>query len=136
MERTGVGYEPFTPEQQQGVFNMLDRYVAADEAAEEEVLSINSFRDILEVCKQFKKMVIKGRQDVDEARLEAQQAVMEQVRAHYTDYIQIVECRQPPRGPPVLTLTLTVPPNRPCPIPGPVPDPDSNGADDSAAVQR
>ena len=52
VERTGVGYEPFTPEQQQGVFNMLDRYVAADEASEEEVLSINSFRDILEVqCK-------------------------------------------------------------------------------------
>ena len=79
MERTGVGYEPFTPEQQQGVFNMLDRYVAADEASEEEVLSINSFRDILEVCKQFKKMVLKGQQDVDEARLEAQHAVMEQV---------------------------------------------------------
>ena len=77
VERTGVAYEPFTPEQQQGVVNMLERYVAAEEAEEEDILAINSFRDMLEVCKQFKKMVLRGRQEVDDARLEAQQAALE-----------------------------------------------------------
>jgi len=63
VERTGVGYEPYTPEQQAGVVQMLERYIGAGEMEEEDQLNISSFRHMLEICKQFKKMVLTARAD-------------------------------------------------------------------------
>ena len=63
VERTGVGYEPYTPEQQSSMGTMLERYVEAPEAEEEDVLNIVSYRQMLETCKQFKKMVLHARAD-------------------------------------------------------------------------
>jgi len=71
VERTGVGYDPYTPEQQKGIASMLEQYVAASEIDEEDILNINSFRQMLEVCKQFKKMVLNARADTQAARAEA-----------------------------------------------------------------
>lgn len=71
VERTGVGYEPFTPEQQSNVYQMLERYIAAKEIDEEEVLHIDSFRQMLEVCKQFKKMVLAARAEAESAQATA-----------------------------------------------------------------
>jgi kinesin family member 6/9 len=64
VERTGVGYEPYTPEQAQSLAQMLERYIEAPEAEEEEVLNIVSYRQMLETCKQFKKMILISRNDV------------------------------------------------------------------------
>ena len=64
VERTGVGYEPYTPEQQQSLAQMLERYVEAPEAEEEDILNIVSFRQMLETCKQFKKMILRSRAEV------------------------------------------------------------------------
>jgi hypothetical protein len=70
VERTGVGYEPYTPEQQSSIYKMIERYVDAPEIEEEDVLSINSYRQMLEVCKQFKKMVLHARTEASNAREE------------------------------------------------------------------
>ena len=67
VERTGVTYEPYTPELQQQVGSMVERYVDAPEAEEEEHLKIDSFRQMLEVCKQFKKMLLHSRAETQEA---------------------------------------------------------------------
>ena len=61
VERTGMTYEPYTPEQQMNIAQMLERYVASTEAEEEETLSVNSYRQMLEICKQFKRMVLNAR---------------------------------------------------------------------------
>jgi len=71
VERTGVNYEPFTPEQQTGIAQMLARYVDAQEAEEEDQLNINTFRQMIEVCKQFKRMVLDARAETVQAREEA-----------------------------------------------------------------
>jgi kinesin family protein 6/9 len=63
VERTGMKYEPYTPEQQAGISQMLEKYVDTNEQEEEDHLNINSFREMLEVCKQFKKMVLSARAD-------------------------------------------------------------------------
>lgn len=68
VERTGVTYEPYTPEQQTNVSHMLERYVASNEAGEEDVLNINNYRQMIEMCKQFKKMIIGARSDAAAAR--------------------------------------------------------------------
>lgn len=75
VERTGVNYEPYTPEQQTAIAQMLDRYIDAKEADEEDILNINSYRQMLEVCKQFKKMVLVTRTEVVNARNEAMTAM-------------------------------------------------------------
>lgn len=75
VERTGLNYEPYTPEQQTAVAQMLDRYIEAKETDEEGVLSINSYRQMLEVCKQFKKMILTSRVDVANARKDAMSAI-------------------------------------------------------------
>ncbi len=67
VERTGMTYEPYTPELQQQVGNMVERYVDAPEAEEEEHLKIDSFRQMLEVCKQFKKMLLHSRAETQQA---------------------------------------------------------------------
>lgn len=71
VERTGIAYEPFTPEQQLGIAHMLERYVEAKETEEEDMLNINTFRQMIETCKQFKKMVLQARQETALAREEA-----------------------------------------------------------------
>lgn len=63
VERAGVGYEPYTPEQQAGIRQMLEVYVDSNEIEEEDTLNIDSFRKMLEVCKQFKKMVLASREE-------------------------------------------------------------------------
>lgn len=71
VERTGVHYEPYTPEQQTSIIQMLDRYIDAKEADEENMLNINSYRQMLEVCKQFKKIVLNTRAEIINIRNEA-----------------------------------------------------------------
>lgn len=63
VERAGVGYEPYTPEQQSSIRQMLEVYVESNEVEEEDNLNIDSFRKMLEVCKQFKKMVLSSREE-------------------------------------------------------------------------
>lgn len=63
VERTGVAYEPYTPEQQESISQMLERYMEAPELEEENVLSITNYRQMLEICKQFKKKVLNARTD-------------------------------------------------------------------------
>jgi kinesin family member 6/9 len=80
VERTGIGYEPYTPEQQISIRKVLEAYVDSnDELHEEEILfnSIDSYRKILEVCKQFKKMVISLKQDLKTAKEEVYAAQYE-----------------------------------------------------------
>lgn len=80
VERTGIGYEPYTPEQQVSIRKVLESYVDSnDELHEEEILfnSIDSYRKILEVCKQFKKMVIGLKQELKTAKEEAYAAQYE-----------------------------------------------------------
>lgn len=71
VERTGVTYEPFTPEQQAGIAQMLERYINASPSEEEELLSIDSYRQMIETCKQFKRMVLVARTETRQAREEA-----------------------------------------------------------------
>ena len=61
VERTGISYEPYTPEQQTNIAQMLRRYVASNDSSEEEFLTIGTYRQMIEVCKQFKKLVIDAR---------------------------------------------------------------------------
>ena len=70
VERTGVSYEPYTPEQQAQIQQMLERYIDAAEIDEEDVLSISSFRQMLEICKQFKKMILSQREELCSVREE------------------------------------------------------------------
>ena len=61
VERTGISYEPYTPEQQTNIAQMLRRYVASSDSSEEEFLTIGTYRQMIEVCKQFKKLVLDAR---------------------------------------------------------------------------
>mmetsp|Transcript_10016 Transcript_10016/g.15141 ORF Transcript_10016/g.15141 Transcript_10016/m.15141 type:complete len:798 (-) Transcript_10016:104-2497(-) len=71
VERAGVGYEPYTPEQQASIRQMLESYVESSEVEEEDMLNIDSFRKMLEVCKQFKKMILASREETRLAKEEA-----------------------------------------------------------------
>jgi kinesin family protein 6/9 len=44
VERTGVTYEPYTPEQQESISQMLERFLAAPQLDEEDVLNITNYR--------------------------------------------------------------------------------------------
>lgn len=61
VERTGMVYDNYTPEQQQSISQMIEKYVNAPEKEEEEVLEIDTFRKMLEICKQFKKKLLEAR---------------------------------------------------------------------------
>jgi hypothetical protein len=53
--RSGVEYDPYTPEQSRAVKNMIERYLETEDDLEaERVLNIQSYRQMLEVCRQFK----------------------------------------------------------------------------------
>ena len=71
VERTGVAYEPYTPEQQEGVAQMLEKYMDTPELDEESVLSITNYRQMLEICKQFKKKVLMARAEAKAAQEQA-----------------------------------------------------------------
>jgi kinesin family protein 6/9 len=62
VERTGMVYDSYTPEQQSAVSQQIEKYVAAPEKEEDEILRIDTFRQMLEICKQFKKKLIEARQ--------------------------------------------------------------------------
>lgn len=61
VERTGMVYDNYTPEQQQSISQMIEKYVGAPEKEEEEILEIDTFRKMLEICKQFKKKLLEAR---------------------------------------------------------------------------
>lgn len=71
VQRTGIAYEPYTPEQQESIAQMIERYIAASEVEEENVLSITNYRQMLEICKQFKKKVTTARLDTKAAQEQA-----------------------------------------------------------------
>lgn len=71
VERTGVEYEPYTPEQQKSIDQMIERYIEASEADEEETLAINSYRQMLEICKLFKKKLLNSKLETLAAHEEA-----------------------------------------------------------------
>jgi kinesin family member 6/9 len=75
VERTGVAYEPYTPEQQMNIAQMLERYIDSPEAEEEDVLNISSYRQMIEICKQFKKMVQGARAETAMVRDEAMKGI-------------------------------------------------------------
>ena len=70
VERTGVAYDPFTPEQQSGIVAMIERFMEAKEEDEEEVLRITSVRQMIEICKQFKRLLNSARTEVELTREE------------------------------------------------------------------
>lgn len=61
VERTAVVYDAYTPEQQASISELIEKYVAAPEREEEDILQINTFRQMLEICKQFKKKLLLAR---------------------------------------------------------------------------
>jgi kinesin family protein 6/9 len=61
VERTGVVYDAYTPEQQQEMSQLIEKYVATPEKDEDNILQIQSYRQMLEICKQFKKKLIEAR---------------------------------------------------------------------------
>jgi kinesin family protein 6/9 len=61
VERTGMIYDAYTPEQQTEISQMVEKYVNTPEKDEESVLSITSYRQMLEICKQFKKKLLEAR---------------------------------------------------------------------------
>lgn len=63
VQRTGVTYESYTPEQQASLAQMIERYVDAPEVEEENVLNITNYRQMLEICKQFKRKLLSARSD-------------------------------------------------------------------------
>jgi len=71
IERTGVAYDPYTPEQQDTISQMLERYMEAPELEEENILDINNYRQMIEICKQFKKKVTSARSDAKAAQEQA-----------------------------------------------------------------
>jgi kinesin family protein 6/9 len=73
IERTGTAYDPYTPEQQDSVSQMLEKYVEAPEIEEENILNITNYRQMLEICKQFKKKLLNARM---EAKLAQEQSLM------------------------------------------------------------
>ena len=71
IERTGVAYDPYTPEQQDAVAQMLEQYVDASELEEEAVLNITNYRQMIEICKQFKRKLLAARSETKQAREQA-----------------------------------------------------------------
>ncbi len=61
VERTGIVYDPYTPEQQAEVGDVVERFVSASERDEETVLDIRSYRQMLEICRQFKRKLLAAR---------------------------------------------------------------------------
>lgn len=69
VERTGVVYDSYTPEQQAEVGQLIEKFVAAPEREEEGILEINTYRQMLEICKQFKKKLLEARSNASSAAL-------------------------------------------------------------------
>jgi kinesin family protein 6/9 len=78
VERTGVTYDPYTPEQQASVVQMIERYIDASETEEENCLVIHSFRHMIEICRQFKLMIKRARQEISVVKEEALAGMMSQ----------------------------------------------------------
>ena len=69
-ERSGISYEPFTEEKQENIKQMLEKYLESSEEDDSDILNISSVRHMLEICKQFKKMILKTRSELDNAKNE------------------------------------------------------------------
>ena len=76
VERTGIVYDEYTPEQQQAMQEMIEKYCAAEAGSEEEdnALSFQSVRQMREICRQFKKVVGLKDMAVDRAKTAAMAA--------------------------------------------------------------
>jgi kinesin family protein 6/9 len=61
VERTGMVYDTYTPEQQASIAQLVERFVSAPEKEEEEILAIDTYRQMLEIAKVFKKKLIEAR---------------------------------------------------------------------------
>lgn len=72
VERTGMIYDIYTPEQEATIGNVIEKYVAANELEDENELTgnIKTFREMLEICKQFKKKLLASRSQVNSLNLE------------------------------------------------------------------
>lgn len=68
VERTGVSYDPYTPEAQEEIRQMIEKYVEAPELEEEEILDIKSYRQMLEICRQFKTLLLQSRSELHRYR--------------------------------------------------------------------
>lgn len=68
VERTGVAYDPYTPEQQESISQMIERFIETPELEEESVLNITNYRQMLEICKQFKKKLSTARGEAQTAK--------------------------------------------------------------------
>lgn len=71
-------YDPYTPEQSSAVGDVIERYVQASERDEESILDIRSYRQMLEICKQFKRKLLEARSQ-SIARTEARPSTAEEV---------------------------------------------------------
>jgi len=71
VERAGVVYDPYTPEQQAEIRQMIEKYMDCPEGEEDQVMNVNSYRQMLEICKQFKRLLIQSRNETKSARDDA-----------------------------------------------------------------
>eukprot|EP00636_Phaeomonas_parva_P006018 CAMPEP_0118854086 /NCGR_PEP_ID=MMETSP1163-20130328/2427_1 /TAXON_ID=124430 /ORGANISM="Phaeomonas parva, Strain CCMP2877" /LENGTH=785 /DNA_ID=CAMNT_0006786743 /DNA_START=54 /DNA_END=2411 /DNA_ORIENTATION=- len=57
-ERSGIVYDPFTPEQQEDIRTQVRKYIAATSVEDaEDALQIKSVRHMYEMCEQFKQII-------------------------------------------------------------------------------
>merc|ERR1719269_379548 len=56
-DRSGVKYDPYTPEEQAIIAAQCRRYADADEARAADLLEFDSVRQMREMCAQFKKLL-------------------------------------------------------------------------------
>lgn len=69
-ERSGMSYEPFTEEKQEQIKQILENYLSSTDDDDEDILNISSVRQMVEICKQFKKMMLRTRNELENAKNE------------------------------------------------------------------
>jgi kinesin family protein 6/9 len=67
-ERSGVTYDEYTPEQRKGVEGDVRKFVDADPDGEEDLLQVDSMRQVREIFRQFKVLVKVAEASVTEVR--------------------------------------------------------------------
>ncbi|CAM9629433.1 unnamed protein product [Pylaiella littoralis] len=70
-DRSSVVYDPYTPEQQQGIRRQLEKFVAAQgpEEEEESFPTLESVRQMREICRVFKTLILEVQGDARSAIL-------------------------------------------------------------------
>lgn len=56
-DRTGIVYDPYTPEQRLDLRKKLDSFLECSEDKESDILDFSSVRQMREMCKQFKELI-------------------------------------------------------------------------------